>query len=270
MLKIGQFAVLTGIPASSLRYYDKIDLLKPAITDESNGYRYYAYNQLNQASRLVALRDSGFSLEELQKLLANQLTPGHVRALLRERRDAIQERIRDDEQRLQMIGNMLHEVEMDGRFSQYGVSLKSLPAQLVLSHRFYATSKDEIDDLVDSARAMLEKQAKASAPVRFIFYDLIYPQHRIEIEVAMPVAKRVTPNPPATMRELPAYPLVASVFQNGREGITRAWTDLRAWITGNGYQITGPFQELVLMDSPDGIVFELLFPIEKQATGDTS
>ncbi len=270
MLKIGEFAALTGIPATSLRYYDKIGLLKPAINNTGNGYRYYAYQQLNQASRLISLRDLGFSLEELQKLLANQLSPGRIRQMLKERREAIQQRIRDDQQRLLVVENTLYDVEMDGRLSQHGVTLKSLPSELVLSHRFYAHSREVIDEQVDASREMLSRQARRAGHVRLIFHDLVYPLNKIDVEVVMPIKQKIEAVAPLSVRRLPEYPLVASVYHNGREGITRAWTDLRAWIDGNNYRVAGSFQEIILLDSPKGIVFELLFPIEKIIEGDTS
>ena len=46
MLKIGEFAVLTGISINMLRNYDKIGLLIPAYVDETNSYRYYSESQI--------------------------------------------------------------------------------------------------------------------------------------------------------------------------------------------------------------------------------
>ena len=43
--KIGDFAKLTGVTIKSLRYYDKINILKPAFIDENTGYRYYLPEQ---------------------------------------------------------------------------------------------------------------------------------------------------------------------------------------------------------------------------------
>ena len=43
--KIGDFAKLTGVSIKSLRYYDKINILKPSYIDENTGYRYYLPEQ---------------------------------------------------------------------------------------------------------------------------------------------------------------------------------------------------------------------------------
>lgn len=263
MLKIGEFAAITGIPATSLRYYDEIGLLKPSLNDPITGYRYYSYQQLNQANRLTSLRSLGFSLEDLQRLMSQQLSPGQIRQLLKQRRGAIQQQILEAEQQLLVVENILREVEMDGRLAGQGVKLKALEAQTVLSHRFFAPNVEQTDSLIAASREALEMQIfEPIAKTRLIFYDLIYPEANIDIEVAIPISRPLQAQAPAQLRTLPAYPLVASVFQNGREGIVRAWTELRAWIEQNQYQIIGAFQEIIWLDSPKNIVFELLFPIE--------
>jgi len=45
-LTIGQVAQIKGINVKSLRYYDKLGILKPAYTDKNTGYRYYTPQQL--------------------------------------------------------------------------------------------------------------------------------------------------------------------------------------------------------------------------------
>lgn len=46
MLKIGEFATITGISINMLRNYDKIGLLIPEYVDEVNNYRYYNESQI--------------------------------------------------------------------------------------------------------------------------------------------------------------------------------------------------------------------------------
>ena len=44
--KIGEVAKLFNISRRTLLHYDEIDLFKPIIIDENNGYRYYLEEQL--------------------------------------------------------------------------------------------------------------------------------------------------------------------------------------------------------------------------------
>ena len=46
MYKIGDFSKKTNVPIKTLRYYDEINLFKPAYQDYFTGYRYYENNQI--------------------------------------------------------------------------------------------------------------------------------------------------------------------------------------------------------------------------------
>ena len=70
MLKIGEFSKLSRISVRMLRHYDEIGLLKPARIDRFTDYRYYREDQLPTAGRISALRDMGFSLADIARMLA--------------------------------------------------------------------------------------------------------------------------------------------------------------------------------------------------------
>ena len=46
LLSIGEISEVTGVHISSLRYYDKLGVLKPAYIDSDTSYRYYTYSQV--------------------------------------------------------------------------------------------------------------------------------------------------------------------------------------------------------------------------------
>ena len=70
MLKIGEFSKLSRISVRMLRHYDEIGLLKPAVIDRFTDYRYYREDQLPTAGRISSLKDMGFPLAEIVKVLA--------------------------------------------------------------------------------------------------------------------------------------------------------------------------------------------------------
>ncbi|MCR5482943.1 MAG: MerR family transcriptional regulator [Bacilli bacterium] len=65
LYKIGDFSSKSGLPITTLRYYDEIGLLKPVKVDEFSGYRYYADYQLNDVQLIKTLINCGFSLDKL-------------------------------------------------------------------------------------------------------------------------------------------------------------------------------------------------------------
>ena len=56
LMPIGQFSRITGLPARTLRFYDEIGLLQPAVVDPVTGHRYYLPSQVERAHQIARLR----------------------------------------------------------------------------------------------------------------------------------------------------------------------------------------------------------------------
>lgn len=72
MYQIGEFSYLCETTIKTLRYYDKINLLKPVKINPLTGYRYYSEKQINTLKKIKDLQLSGFSLDEIKDLLQNE------------------------------------------------------------------------------------------------------------------------------------------------------------------------------------------------------
>lgn len=62
--KTGQFAKLANVSERTIRYYDKIGLLRPSFVME-NGYRQYSDLDLLKLQKILSLKHLGFSIEEI-------------------------------------------------------------------------------------------------------------------------------------------------------------------------------------------------------------
>lgn len=62
--KTGKFARLANVSERTIRYYDKIGLLKPYFVME-NGYRQYSDLDLLKLQKILSLKHLGFSIEEI-------------------------------------------------------------------------------------------------------------------------------------------------------------------------------------------------------------
>jgi DNA-binding transcriptional MerR regulator len=70
-MKIGELAQRTGIPASTIRYYEKEGLL-PKAQRGANGYRVYQDNALERLDLIQLGQKLGFSLEAIRSVVALQ------------------------------------------------------------------------------------------------------------------------------------------------------------------------------------------------------
>ena len=69
LLLIGQFSKLSGLSCRMLRFYAEQNILVPAYTDSSTGYRHYLASQLTEAKLLKQLRQADFSLGDIAEIL---------------------------------------------------------------------------------------------------------------------------------------------------------------------------------------------------------
>jgi len=67
MLSIGEVADLSGVPASTLRYYEKVGLLPPA--ERKGGQRRYSPTILFRIRVVKAAQKAGFQVSEIMTLV---------------------------------------------------------------------------------------------------------------------------------------------------------------------------------------------------------
>jgi MerR family redox-sensitive transcriptional activator SoxR len=101
-LTIGELAGRTGLPTSTLRYYDRIGLI-PA-TGRSGGQRRYDPKVIQRVRAVTLCQRSGFSLEETGRLLDGDRP---WQALARRKVEELQGRIAELEQTMALLRSAL-------------------------------------------------------------------------------------------------------------------------------------------------------------------
>ena len=67
-MNIGEAAERTGLPAKTIRYYEDIELVRPARA--ANGYRDYGEDDVHRLAFLQRARGLGFTIDECRVLLS--------------------------------------------------------------------------------------------------------------------------------------------------------------------------------------------------------
>ncbi|WP_240957868.1 MerR family transcriptional regulator, partial [Streptomyces barkulensis] len=93
MFTIGDFARHGRVSVRMLRHYDAIGLLRPARTDPVSGYRFYEAGQLARLNRVIALKDLGFTLEQVRTILDERPGTEELRGMLGLRRAELEEAV---------------------------------------------------------------------------------------------------------------------------------------------------------------------------------
>jgi DNA-binding transcriptional MerR regulator len=99
---IAEAAELTGLPKSTLRYYESIGLLEPVHRDNSSKHRSYTEADIDLAIAVACLSAAGMSIEDMRTYLENRAHGDDAVAEQIELLTAQQHRLRDEAQALRL------------------------------------------------------------------------------------------------------------------------------------------------------------------------
>jgi len=145
MFKIGEFARLTQVSAKALRLYDELGLLKPVRVDPFTDYRFYSADQLPTLHRIIALKELGFSLEQIKPLLTQNVSAEQLKGMLLLKRAEAERNMHQEHARLMRIEAQLQLIELEGKMSNYEVLLKNVAAERVAGVKGHVPSFDPND-----------------------------------------------------------------------------------------------------------------------------
>ena len=109
---IGEFAAKAGVTLRTLRYYDKIGLLKPCAYKES-GHRLYSTEDFARLQKILTLKYIGLSLEEISDIIKYDINDMDFRKSLGLQRKIIDEKMRHMSLLINAIDETLHMVNND-------------------------------------------------------------------------------------------------------------------------------------------------------------
>lgn len=270
MIKIGFFSKLSQVPVKTLRYYDQIELLKPVEIDTYTGYRYYSVTQLPRLNRILALKDLGFSLDQIAQLLADDLPVEELRGMLRMKQVEIREKMQQEEDKLARVEARLNQIEQENEMSDYDVVIKTVDDMRIASVRDMIPSYPEQGHLWEELEGVLaEKQVNPNGPCLTLYHA---DEPQIDTEVCEPVAEASLPGEDTrvVIRDLPGAEVAALIHHGSYATLSTAYEALMKWIEENGYRSNGsPYREIYLqpadnaVQNDDNAVTELQFPVVK-------
>jgi Hg(II)-responsive transcriptional regulator len=95
-MKIGELGALAGVPAATVRYYERRGLIAQA-SRTASGYRQYGPDAARRLRFIKHAQELGYSLEEIQQMLELRIDDpaacARVEATTREKIRAVQQRL---------------------------------------------------------------------------------------------------------------------------------------------------------------------------------
>jgi DNA-binding transcriptional MerR regulator len=270
MFSIGDFARHGRVSVRMLRHYDAIGLLRPAHVDRVTGYRSYEAQQLSRLNRIVALKDLGFTLQQVRSVLDDKVGVEELRGMLRLRQAELQSQIATDTSRLARVEARLQIIETEGAMPVDDVQIKRIPAVRVAELTGTAASFEPesitpvIQPLYDDLCGRLNRAGLTAAGPAIAYYENAPDGDGILVHATIPVYADPSGDHDFAIVDLPAVEQAATIVHRGpMDNVMSTIQTLARWIDAHGYRSGGYNRELYIEcgEDRDGWVTELQEPI---------
>lgn len=267
MLQIGEFSRICQVSVKTLHHYDRIGLLAPAEVDPLTGYRYYQPEQIDAMNYIQRLKRYGFSLEEIQNLLAVS-DNRELSKMLRQQKD----KLKQEQQQIAVVLNELQAhisvFERTGDImtyqKSYAIEVKNSPLMHVLANRA-VMGVDEFGKYYGTLFERVPKERVTPTGLNGArYYDKEFNHESSDVEVFIGIKEKdkadVVMEPCAC---------AMTVHHGGYSTLSEAYGAIVTWIIENGYEIAdAPFDLYIKTQfdslSPEDWETEVYFPIRKK------
>lgn len=265
LYKIGLFSQMNQVTIKTLRHYDDIGLLKPVYVDEHSGYRYYTSAQLPVLHQILALRQMGFTLEEIKKVRNGM---SEEKLLLQKKSELIR-KIAEETMKLSQVECYLLQKDAD---REYHIVLKELPEVIVASMRTIIPSYKALFHVVPPMGAEMERLGCVCAVPEYcfnIYHDGEYKESNIDVEVCEAVTQKKKDSNMVTFKTIEKVETAACVLHKGAyEGFPKTYGAVLKWIEENGFEIIDNPRESYIdgiwnKDSEEDWLTEIQVPVRK-------
>ena len=162
MYKIGEFSKMSKTTIKALRYYEKEGILKPAFIDQDTSYRYYESSQLVQISKIISLRQTGLSINDIRMVLDGY----DMIEILKKRKQEIENNLINYNIELSKINYLL-----EGKNMKNEIFIKEIPSYTVYYCDGVISNFSKISEFVLQAG---EECAKVNPDLKCITPDYCY------------------------------------------------------------------------------------------------
>ncbi|GAA0690516.1 MerR family transcriptional regulator [Streptomyces malaysiensis subsp. malaysiensis] len=256
MFTIGDFARHGRVSVRMLRHYDAIGLLRPAHVDPATGYRHYSAAQLSRLNRVIALKELGFTLQQVRDIVDEKVGTEELRGMLRLRRAELEATVEAVAARLVQVEARLRSIESEGHMPTDDVVIKRVPAVRVAELTATAASFDpqDISPVITPLYEELFRRLDAAGitptgPGVAYYEDAPEGGGAISVHASVQVSVSAPPRDGDDLRilDLPPIDHAATIVHRGpMDAVVPTAQALAHWIDGNGYRSTGYPREITL------------------------
>lgn len=230
------FAAMNRVTVKALRFYEEQNLLLPAYINYENGYRFYELSQIQDLHKITALKQAGFTLEEIQKLNNGC----DENAVLLKKKSELLSKIADLTKQLSIVETFLTK-KADTISSP--VLIKKIPKVTVAAMKSTIESYDDLFELMPKMGALMEKAGCECSMPEYCFTNYITTTGEIIIETCEAVVEAKPQLEDLYFKEFPEVQAACIFHKGSYNNLSQSYERLLNYIEENSYEICGDFRE---------------------------
>lgn len=270
LYKIGMFAAMNRVTVKALRFYEEQGLLLPASIDSETGYRYYKLNQMATLHRISALKQAGFTLEEILRINNGE----DEEALLLKKKSELLSKIAELTKQVSVLDGYLAKKKS---CLLSPVLIKEVPECKVAYRRTRLDSYDDLFDKMPQMGELMEQAGCICALPEYCFTNYLEPRYKEEdilVELCESVTECKDDSGELHFKSMPKIQ-AASIFHKGSYNtLATSYESVLKYVEDHGYEIVGAIRESYI----DGVwnkenesewLTEIQVPVRKIASKET-
>ena len=239
LYKIGMFAAMNHVTVKALRFYEEQGLLIPALIHPETGYRYYTLSQMAVLHQITALKQAGFTLEEIARINAG----ADEEAVLLKKKAELLGKISELTRQIAVVDGYLS--KRKNRLSS-PVLVKTIPGTTVAAMKIRIESYDGLFDRMPAMGALMEKVGCECAVPEYCFTNYLEPGYKDEdvlVEICESVVAAKAETGGLYFRTLPEIQAACIFHKGSYRSFAESYEMVLKYIEENGYEIAGEIRE---------------------------
>ena len=239
LYRIGMFAAMNHVTVKALRFYEEQGLLLPALIHPETGYRYYTLSQMAVLHQITALKQAGFTLEEIARINSG----ADEEAVLMKKKSELLARIAELTRQIAAVDGYLSG-QKTGLSAP--VLVKTIPAATVAYMRFRLESYDGLFDRMPQMGALMEQAGCECALPEYCFTGYPEPGYRegdILVEICESVVEAKQEIGGLRFKTLPEIQAACIFHRGSYRTFSESYAIVLQYVEENGYELAGDIRE---------------------------
>lgn len=271
MYSIGEFSKIVSLPIKTIRYYHEQGLLIPVHVDNDSGYRYFDDANVDTARVIKTLREFGFAVREIEKILNEHDEDSDILTFLRRRRDRIVHELQSLSKTQKSIDTVIRIAERN---------------QAVANESYFEIIEKEIDSVLIAGKRMQGKYSECGVAFKslgravgryingkamMLCYDTEHKEDDADFEPCMPIRQPKKTIESISVRELPGGRFATLVHKGPYDSLGTSYQKLLSYLNEKKYVAQIPSREvyikgpgMIFKGNPQNYVTELQFRIDAE------